>query len=117
MLKRNNLFDYTKTPDNVVFYDYTKILGKALKYKGDKKYIVTFSKSESNDEEVETALNNNINIAAVFANELPTTYKNKTVVDGDLSDLQMLNYSNVILGLKAKGDAKKDKTGFTITNY
>ena len=56
-------------------------------------------------------------MAAVFANELPKTYNNKKVIDGDKSDLQMLNYSNVILGLKAKGEAKKDKTGFTITNY
>ena len=39
------------------------------------------------------------------------------VVDGDKSDLEMLKYNGVILGLKAKGEAKKDATGFVITNY
>jgi hypothetical protein len=37
-------------------------------------------------------------------------------VDGDISDLVMLMHENKgkVLGLKAKGDAKKDTTGFVI---
>ena len=39
-----------------------------------------------------------------------------TVVNGDTSDLEMIYNKNVILGLKAKGDAKKDTSGFVIDN-
>jgi hypothetical protein len=35
-------------------------------------------------------------------------------VDGDSSDIVMMENQGVILGLKAKGKAKKDRTGFVI---
>ena len=38
----------------------------------------------------------------------------KKVIDGDKSDLEMVKHKDVILGLIAKGDAKKDKTNFVI---
>ena len=103
--------------DKVYFYDYTKSLARAIRYKNYRNYILTFSKSESNLNEVNQALKLGINVAAVFKNDLPKKYKGKKVVDGDLNDLQMIEFKNVILGLKAKGDAKKDTTGFVITNY
>jgi len=103
--------------DKVYFYDYTKSLARAIRYKNYRNYTLTFSKSESNLNEVNQALKLGINIAAVFKNDLPKKYKGKKVVDGDLNDLQMIEFKNVILGLKAKGDAKKDTTGFVITNY
>ena len=49
-------------------------------------------------------------------NGTPITYKGYRVVDGDKTDLEMTKYKNVVLGLKAKGDAKKDTTGFVIQN-
>ena len=52
----------------------------------------------------------------MFKGDLPTTYKGYAVVNGDSSDLEMIYNNNVILGLKAKGDAKKDKSGFVIDN-
>ena len=55
------------------------------------------------------------NVAIVF-NGTPITYKGYRVVDGDKTDLEMTKYKNVVLGLKAKGDAKKDTTGFVIQN-
>jgi len=103
--------------DKVYFYDYTKSLARAIRYKNYRNYTLTFSKSESNLNEVNHALKLGINVAAVFKNDLPKKYKGKKVVDGDLNDLQMIEFKNVILGLKAKGDAKKDTTGFVITNY
>jgi hypothetical protein len=78
---------------------------------------LTFSKSESNQNEVNEALNLGINVATVFSSDLPKTYKGIKVVDGDKSDLEMIKFKNVILGLKAKGKARKDKSGFVITNY
>ena len=103
--------------DKVYFYDYTKSLPRAKRYQNYRNYTLTFSKSEINQKEVLYALNYGINVAAVFARELPKIYKGIKVVDGDKSDLEMLNYKNVILGLKAKGPAKKDTSGFVITNY
>ena len=103
--------------DKVYFYDYTKSIARAKRYKDFRNYTLTFSKSETNDKEVKEALNLGINVAAVFKDNLPQKYKGIKVIDGDLSDLEMLKHKNIILGLKAKGDAKKDTTGFVITNY
>ena len=102
--------------DGVYFYDYTKSLARAKRYKDFRNYTLTFSKSESNQKEVNQALNLGINVAAVFSSNLPKKYKGIKVVDGDKSDLEMLKFKSVILGLKAKGAAKKDTTGFVINN-
>jgi hypothetical protein len=53
-------------------------------------------------------------VAAVFSGDLPNKYKGAPVVDGDSSDLVMLYNKGVILGLKAKGKARKDTSGFVI---
>ena len=56
------------------------------------------------------------NVAVVFKNELPLTYKGYNVINGDESDLRYYDPKNVIIGLKAKGKAKNDKTNFVINN-
>ena len=103
--------------DKVYFYDYTKSFARAKRYRNSRNYTLTFSKSETNQKQVDEALNLGINVAAVFSDNLPKSYKSIKVVDGDKSDLEMIKHKNVILGLKAKGEAKKDTTGFVITNY
>lgn len=105
--------------DNVVFYDYTKILAKAKKYAASDlpsghKYVVTFSRAENNETEALEALEAGANVAAVFKNELPKTWNGFEVVDGDASDIEMLNVRGKVLGLKAKGEAKKDLSGFVV---
>lgn len=40
----------------------------------------------------------------------------KGAIDGDLHDLRFLDEKGKIVALKAKGDAKKDKSGFVIWN-
>jgi hypothetical protein len=45
---------------------------------------------------------------------LPETYFGKIVVNGDETDLRFLDPKGVIVGLKAKGKAKKDTTGFVV---
>ena len=118
LLNKNLNFDIELLNyDKVYFYDYTKSIARAKRYKDFRNYTLTFSKSETNDKEVKEALNLGINVAAVFKDNLPQKYKGVKVIDGDLSDLEMIKYKNIILGLKAKGDAKKDTTGFVITNY
>jgi len=116
MAKNQLNFDFLSLP-NLVFYDYTKIYGKALKYKESKNYILTLSLAEnSNLNDIKAALNLGINVSAVFKNEIPGNLLGFPVIDGDKTDIEMLQYNGVILGLKAKGKAKKDKTGFAITD-
>ena len=54
------------------------------------------------------------NVSAVFSGKLPQTYKGIPVIDGDKTDNEMLKYKGYILGLKAKGKARTDKSGFVI---
>lgn len=103
--------------NNLVFYDYTKILGKIQKYKGQK-YFLTYSRSENTSNfELNEAINLGANVAMVF-DKLPTEYKifskNIQVIDGDSSDIVMIYNKSKILGLKAKGEAKKDNSNFVI---
>ena len=100
---------------NLLFYDYTAILGKIKKYINTP-YSLTLSRKENNESEILQALKLGGNVAAVFNGNLPTKYKGYSVINGDSSDLEMLYNKNVILGLKAKGEAKKDRSGFVINN-
>jgi len=44
----------------------------------------------------------------------PLTFKGITVVSGDNSDVRHLDDQGVIVGLYAKGAAKRDNTGFVV---
>jgi len=98
-------------PD-VQFYDYTKIVGRKVKHIPN--YHLTFSKADGNDMDVRLAASNGMNVAAVF-HKLPETYIGRPVINGDETDLRFLDPKGVIVGLKAKGKAKKDTSGFVIT--
>lgn len=115
MLKKYTGFDYKKY-NNLHFYDYTKILGKVKKYSNDKNYTLTFSRAEDNEQDIFKAIEYGANVSAVFSGALPKNYKGIPVVDGDLTDNEMLQFKQVILGLKAKGKAKKDTSGFVINS-
>ena len=97
-------------PD-VQFYDYTKVNNRKVSHIPN--YHLTFSKADGNDMDVRIALQAGMNVAAVFR-EVPETYLGRTVVNGDETDLRFLDIKGVIVGLKAKGKAKKDTTGFVI---
>ena len=95
-------------PD-VQFYDYTKILGrKVSQYKN---YHLTFSAADGNGADVEQAIASGMNVAVVF-DRLPETYMGRTVFNADATDLRFLDPAGVICGLKAKGRARKDTSGF-----
>jgi hypothetical protein len=79
-----------------------------------KNYHLTFSKSESNDNEIKELLTTAFNIAVVFNGSLPKTYLGRDVIDGDISDLRFLEPKGVIVGLATKGNAKTDNTGFVV---
>jgi hypothetical protein len=101
------------------FYDYTKDKNKAknfARYSDNDKYRVTYSRKETDtDTELKTLLNYGVNVAVVFANELPNEYLGFHVVNGDLTDLRYNDPAGVIIGLKAKGKAKKDCSGFVVS--
>jgi hypothetical protein len=98
---------------DLIFYDYTKNINAVKKYKGTR-YSLTFSLSETNFLQTLSVLADGGNIAAVFAEDLPETYLGYKVINGDETDLRIFDPVNCIVGLKAKGDAKKDKSGFVI---
>ena len=100
------------------FYDYTKDKNKALEYSTNEKrekYRITYSRSEKDSErDIQNLLTNGVNVAIVFAKDLPGEYLGFPVINGDLTDLRFNDQLGVIIGLKAKGDAKKDVSGFVI---
>ena len=107
---------FTMFPD-VQFYDYTKNARRYLKYlDGDfpKNYHLTFSRSERNDGIVNEILQKNGTVAIVF-DKVPEKYMGMNVQVGDDDDLRFLNFPGII-GLKAKGKAGKDTTGFVVRN-
>lgn len=102
---------------NVQFYDYTKNAKRAIAFalgKMPKNYHLTFSKSECNGSDCIKVLKAGGNVAVVFSGKLPSSYLGFPVVDGDESDLRFLDGQGVVVGLKAKGDAKKDESGFVV---
>jgi len=95
--------------DNIQFYDYTKVLGrKVSQYKN---YHLTFSAAENNQKDTVNAIIQGMNVAMVF-DKLPTEYMGRPVFNADETDLRFLDPKGVICGLKAKGRAKKDTSGF-----
>lgn len=96
----------------VQFYDYTKVNNRKVSHISN--YHLTFSKADGNDMDIRIAAKNGMNVAVVFRKELPETYIGKQVVNGDDTDLRFLDPKGVIIGLKAKGRAKKDTTGFVV---
>jgi hypothetical protein len=94
----------------VQFYDYSKLPNRK---NIPANYHLTFSRSESNDTHVVTAMENGMNVAVVF-DKMPETYAGRTVIDGTETDLRFLDGKSVIVGLEAKGQAKKDTSGFVV---
>ena len=98
----------------VTFYDYTKILGR--KIANIPNYSLTFSAADGNDADVSKAIVQGYNVAVVFGikktQAMPDSYMGLPVFNGDESDLRFLDPKGVVVGLYAKGKAKKDTTGF-----
>ena len=102
---------------SVSFYDYTKSPIRALQFaKGalPSNYHLTFSRSETNETQTLDVLRNGGSVAVVFASVLPSHWNGFEVVNGDESDLRFLDKRGVVVGLKAKGEAKKDSSGFVV---
>ena len=77
---------------------------------------MTFSAADGNDADVKKAIKQGYNVATVFGlkktEPMPDQYMGLPVFNGDESDLRFLDPEGVVVGLYAKGKAKKDTTGF-----
>lgn len=106
--KYNNIFE---SFPSVTFYDYSK----GLKRKVDhiKNYSLTYSRQYANHEQAMSLLKQGKNVAIVF-DKIPTTFRGYKVINGDLSDMRFKDEQGVIVGLKAKGKARKDFSGFVV---
>jgi|TARA_R110000765_G_scaffold191327_1_gene296586 hypothetical protein len=114
---------------SVQFYDYTKNdvrMNKFLEGKLPSNYHLTFSATEDpiNRMKCREFLKRGGTAAVVFREQLPILYfcdrgTGSRVIDGDVDDLRFLDPKSVVVGLKAKGKARHDTTGFVvaITNF
>jgi hypothetical protein len=99
----------------VQFYDYTKLANRK-DVPGN--YDLTFSYSgvPAYQKYVDQAIKAGMRIATVFRSkkDIPGTFLGLECVDGDDSDIRHLDPKGCIVALYAKGNAKKDATGFVV---
>lgn len=106
-----NIFDHF--PD-VSYYDYSKIFKpRAL----PQNVHITYSYSErSNPVQARDWIVQGKNVATVFAigrtRPMIETWHGMPVIDGDVTDYRPADPRGVIVGLRAKGKARGDKSGF-----
>ena len=105
----------------VQFYDYTKLLDRMEGGPADPmptNYHLTASRDETNDANCLSVLKSGGNVAVVFSTKkgqpLPKTWNGYTVIDGDEHDLRFRDVRGVVVGLRAKGKARKDTSGFVV---
>ena len=105
---------------NVQFYDYSKHKKRMLRgWTLPANYHLTFSRSETNNDDCLEILADNpdATIAVVFSTkrkgDLPATWNGYTVGDADTDDLRFLDTQR-IAGLRAKGEARRDDSGFVV---
>ena len=100
------------------FYDYTKHYKRCLKsYRLPPNYHLTFSRSEDNDILCRRVLcSGRINVVVVFENkDFPDNFWGYPTYSSDNDDLRFLDPPGGHVGcLYAKGDAKKDTSGFVL---
>jgi hypothetical protein len=103
----------------VQFYDYTKLPNRKNL---PANYHLTFSLADGNDAAAAAAFANGYNIAAVFRDKV-TVARYETsgfnlggtvapVANGDETDLRFLDPANSVIALYAKGNARRDTSGF-----
>lgn len=112
-----NIMEYY---DTVQWYDYTKYPAH-LRDTSVPNYHLTFSLAESNRVRAIEAIRADMNVAAVFRapnGDLPATVslggRFRRVIDGDQHDLRFLDPAGSVVGLRAKGRAKQDTSGFVL---
>jgi hypothetical protein len=101
----------------IQFYDYTKLWDRVDDPSRPANYHLTYSASERTQEVFVTeAARYGFNVAMAFdakpSQPLPASWNGVPVVDGDKSDDRTQDPQGVIVGLRAKGRMRGDKSGF-----
>lgn len=103
---------------NIRFFDYTKIPARMDRFlqrsNWPANYHLTFSAQATNHRQSRRFLERGGTVAAVFWPHVPQTLWGHPVINGDSHDARFLDETGVIVGLKAKGSAKSDQSGFVI---
>ena len=99
------------------FYDYTKHPKRKLEGKTSGNYDLTFSYSGATPIKITTAGfsnpdNKRISVVFMKKEDIPKSFNNFKVIDGDNTDLRHIEPKGVIVSLYAKGAAKKDTLNF-----
>lgn len=106
------LTDVVQSFPNVQFYEYTKIAKRYL-FELPPNLDLTFSLSESNEQDARFVLSQGHRVAVVFRDaSYPSEFLGAKTVTGDDHDLRFLDSKGVVVALYAKGKARKDKSGF-----
>jgi hypothetical protein len=100
----------------IMYYDYTKRADRLGKTPPN--YHLTFSYSGARlfRRSVEKALKTDTNLAVVFSGGLPARFLGRPVVDGDLHDIRIDDTKGLVIGLRAKGQAKTSDSDFVVRN-
>jgi hypothetical protein len=98
----------------IFFYDYTKRAKRIGKTPDNYKLMFSYSGREQYAQQVAIAEKTDAPMAVVFNGPMPEFFRGRPVIDGDQSDLVNVEAGRVIIGLKAKGDAQKDASGFVV---
>jgi len=95
----------------VRLYDYTK---RPVRYVANAPVHYTYSLDVGADREAHAVeyLRAGGNVAVVFRGGLPATWNGFPVIDGDETDVRYLDPRSSVVGLKAKGKARTDTSGF-----
>ena len=103
------------------FYDYTKYVDRLTDHRRPIGYHLTFSHDgDRNWQDCVKALRMGVNVATVFDHKqaMPSLWRGYRVIDGDQSDYRPGdNGAGCIVGLKAKGKARTDMSGFVIRDF
>jgi hypothetical protein len=98
----------------IMFLDYTKNASRLGKTPKNYKLIFSYSNAPNYQTSVEKAFKTDAPIAVVFKGRLPKSFKGRQVINGDKSDLVNSNAKGKIIGLLAKGKARKDGGNFVV---
>lgn len=98
----------------ILFYDYTKRAARLGKVPANYLLMFSYSGRDQYAAQVERAEQSDAPMAVVFNGPMPEYFAGRPVIDGDESDLVNAMAGRVVIGLKAKGKASADRSGFVI---
>ena len=76
--------------------------------------MFSYSGALAYQNQVLQAVQTDVPVSVVFRGEMPATFMGRPVIDGDISDLDNLFAGPVVVGLRAKGKAKKSESLFIV---